>query len=151
MGRWPLLLCVQQFFLTFVLFCVIFSVSPSIELHSQTIYVSSAKPAFLPCKHSGIPAPSVYWTVTHSNVPTNITQKKPVSLRTRIGDETTVQVLEVFENGALNISEVDYPDSNGRYQCTAVNRLGIAKSDIRLTVVGGMGGFYFALSTCKTR
>jgi len=72
-------------------------------------------------------------------------------LETRIGDEKTEQVLKVFENGTLHISEVDYPDSQGHYQCTAVNRLGIAKGDISLTVVGGMAGFNFALYMCKTR
>ena len=51
----------------------------------------------------------------------------------------------ILENGTLYISEVDSPDSQGHYQCTAVNRLGSAKGDISLTVVGGMAGFHFAL------
>ena len=140
MGRWPLLYRFNSFSLLLLFLCVVFSVSPSIDPQSQEIYISSTKPAFLPCKPTGIPAPSVYWTVTHSE-PTNITQGTPVLLETRIGDETTEQVLKVFENGTLHISEVDYPDSRGHYQCTAVNRLGIAKGDIRLTVVGGMAGF----------
>lgn len=135
----------------FFYFCVISSVSPSIEPESQTIYALSTNPAFLPCSHSGFPAPSVYWTVTHSNVPTNITQGRSTSLTTRIGAEFTKQVLNVLKDGTLSISEVDYPDSQGHYQCTVVNRLGIAKGDINLTVVKGMAGFHFALYMCKTR
>ncbi|XP_020615291.1 angiopoietin-1 receptor-like isoform X2 [Orbicella faveolata] len=126
-------------------------VSPSIEPQSQTIYISSTKPALLPCDHSGFPAPSVYWTVTHSNKATNITERNPVLLETRIGDEKTEQVLKVFENGTLHISEVDYPDSQGHYQCTAVNRLGIAKGDISLTVVGAYESVEFKISFPWTR
>lgn len=132
-------------------FCVISSVSPSIELESQPIYVLSTNPAFLPCSHSGFPAPSVYWTVTHSNEPTNVTQGNSTNLTTRVGAEITLQVLKVSEDGTLSISEVDYPDSQGHYQCTVVNRLGIAKGDIELTVVAGMADFHFALYMCKTR
>ena len=147
--RWPFVSVGVLIFLFFN-FCVISSVSPSIELESQTIYVLSTNPAFLPCSHSGFPAPSVYWTVTHSNEPTNITQGTSVTLTTRVGAEITKQVLKVSENGTLYISEVDYPDSQGHYQCTVVNRLGIAKADIDLTVVAGMDGFHFALYMCKT-
>lgn len=119
-------------------------VSPSIKPQSQTKYITSNKPALLPCHFSGFPTPSVYWTVTHSNTQTNITQRDSVRLRTQIGGELTDQVLKVFENGTLHISEVDYPDSKGHYQCTAVNRLGIAEGNINLTVVGGMASFNFA-------
>lgn len=57
----------------------------------------------------------------------------------------------MFENGTMHISEVDYPDSNGQYQCTAVNRLGIAKGDVRLTVVGGTCMACFSLCTVHVR
>lgn len=146
-GRWALhvvwvrVCCLTQ---AFVFFCVISLVSPSIKPQSQTKYITSNRPALLPCNYSGFPTPSVYWTVTHSNTQINITQREPVTLKTRIGDELTTQVLTVFENGTLHISEVDYPDSQGHYECTAVNRLGIAEGNIDLTVVGGMASFNFA-------
>jgi len=143
-GRWALhVVWVGVCCLTFVFFCVISLVSPSIKPQSQTKYITSNTPALLPCNYSGFPTPSVYWTVTHSNIQTNITQRDSVSLRTHIGGELTDQVLKVFENGTLHISEVDYPDSQGHYQCTAVNRLGIAEGNIDLKVVGGMASFNF--------
>ena len=58
----------------------------------------------------------------------------------------------MFENGTLHIFEVDYPHSKKEYRCTAVNRLGVAKGDVRLTVVGGMPFFFvfnFALYMCE--
>jgi len=144
-GKWALhVVWVGVSCLTFVFFCVISLVSPSIKPQSQTKYITSKNPALLPCNYSGFPTPSVYWTVTHSNIQTNITQRDPVLLQTLIGGELTDQVLKVFENGTLHISEVDYPDSQGHYQCTAVNRLGIAEGNINLTVVGGMASFNFA-------
>ncbi|KAL9961359.1 hypothetical protein ACROYT_G030281 [Oculina patagonica] len=113
-------------------------VSPSIEPQSRKVFISSGKPALLPCEYKGFPTPSVYWTVTHSGVPTNVTQEKTESLHTidNLGN-VVVQLLKVFENGTLHISEVDRADSAGQYQCTAVNRLGVANRDVKLTVVGG--------------
>lgn len=142
--RWPSV-SVGVFFDPFFYFCVISSVSPSIEPKSQTIYISSPKPAFLPCNHSGFPLPSVYWTVTHFGVPKNITRGDPVSLISDVNGKLIVQKLEMFENGTLHIFEVDYPHSEKQYQCTAVNRLGVAKGNVRLTVVGGMFVCLFVL------
>ena len=79
----------------------------------------------------------MYWTVTHSNTPTNITQGNSVSVLSTV-DGRVLQTLEVFVNGTLHISNVDQTDSAVKYQCTAVNRLGVAKADVKLTVVGGM-------------
>lgn len=140
--RWRLV-TVVVFPLTFLLFCVISSVSPSIEPKSQEIFISSTKPALLPCNHSGFPSPSVYWTVTHFGVPKNITKGDPVSLTSNVGGKFVVQELEVFENGTLHIFKVDYPHSKKEYRCTAVNRLGVAKGDVRLTVVGGTPVCFF--------
>lgn len=87
--------------------------------------------------------------MTH-NIPTNVTQEKQESLYHIVDDgEVVVQLLSVFENGSLHISKVDDTDSTGQYQCTAVNRLGVAKGDVQLTVVGGMAVFYFAFYCFK--
>ena len=130
-----------MFPLTLLFFSVISSVAPSIEPKSQTIFASSSEPALLPCNHSGFPSPFVYWTVTHFGVPKNITKGDPASLTSKVGGKFIVQELEVFENGTLHIFEVDYPHSEKKYRCTAVNRLGVAKSDVGLTVVGGIPVF----------
>jgi len=126
-------------------------VSPSIEPKSQEIFISSTKPALLPCNHSGFPSPSVYWTVTHFGVPKNITKGDPVSLISNVGGKFVVQELEVFENGTLHIFEVDYPHSKKEYRCTAVNRLGVAKGDVRLTVVGAYETVGFKIEFSWTR
>lgn len=118
-------------------FDFIFVVSPSIEPQSRTIYILSGKAAVFPCNYTGFPTSSVYWTVTHSNTPTNITQGNSVSVLSTV-DGRVLQTLEVFVNGTLHISNVDQTDSAVKYQCTAVNRLGVAKADVKLTVVGGM-------------
>lgn len=115
---------------------VFIAVPPSISPQSQTLFVSSGNPALLPCNYSGYPTPSVYWTVTHSGTPTNVTKGETVHLLT-IADGTT-QSLTAYENGTLYISAVDHMDSKVQYQCTAMNRLGTAKGDVHLTVVGGM-------------
>lgn len=112
-------------------------VSPSIEPKSKTIYISSTKPAFLPCNHSGFPLPSVYWTVTQFGERENITRGDlVVSLTSDVDGKLFKQKLEMFENGTLHIFEVDYWHSSNKYQCIAVNRLGVAKGDVHLTVVG---------------
>ena len=83
--------------------------------------------------------------MTH-DIPTNVTQEKQERLDTVVdGYKHVVQLLSVFENGSLHISKVDHTDSTGQYQCTAANRLGVAKGDVQLTVVGGMAVMYVAI------
>lgn len=125
------------------LYCVFVAAPPSIQQQSHTIYVRARKSALFPCDFTGFPIPSVYWTVIHPTSSINVTQGSPKSLYLFVGEENYKQDLTVYQNGALNISEVRDGDSAGQYQCTAVNLLGVAKSSVKLQVVGGRNALQF--------
>jgi len=117
------------------------SARPSIQNQPSTIYVRAGGAALFPCHFTGIPTPSVYWTVIHSDLSINVTQGNPKSFGVGVGEENFLQHLTVYQNGSLAISRVVTSDSTGQYHCTAVNRLGVAKGAVELKVVGGRIGF----------
>jgi len=118
------------------------SASPLILNQPSTIYVRAGGAALFPCNFTGLPPPSVYWTVTHRDRSTNVTQGNPKSVFVNVGEpDQFSQQLMVYQNGSLTISPVDTSDSAGQYQCTAVNRLGVAKGAVELKVIGGRIGF----------
>lgn len=112
-------------------------VPPSIE-HQPRIYVIARQDARFPCDYRGFPTPSVYWTVTHLSIPNNVTEGGRKLYFDDIVDGIRVQrELKVTRDGSLVIPQVLYSDSMVQYQCTAINRLGVAKVDVYLTVVKG--------------
>lgn len=115
-------------------------VPPLIQHQPQTIYVRTHQPALLPCQYSGIPKPSVYWTVTLSpDSVITVTQGDPEILFS-IED---IRTLTVYDNGSLVISRVLPSNSGGQYECTAANRLGTAYGNVSITVVGDYGTVSF--------
>ena len=121
----------------FVTFYASVAASPLVQPQTHTVYFMARKAALLPCYFSGFPRPSVYWTVTHSSKSINVTNGTPKILRGFVVDQVFEQQLTVYQNGTLHISEVLAADSSGQFQCTAVNRLGLAKGAVILTLVGG--------------
>ena len=114
---------------------------PSITPQSQTVFTKSGQSVLLACSYSGIPTPSIYWTVTDRGTESNVTLEKPLTLAGTIDLESgivTVQTLTVLENGSLNISNVDDQGSKRKYKCVVINRLGVATGNVQLTLVGGM-------------
>ena len=105
---------------------------------TKTIYVMDRKAAFLSCSISAVPAPTVYWTVTHPTLTVNVTVASPNGLFGKLTDGTFFQQnLTVYDNGTLHISEVNAADSSGRFQCIAINHLGSAYGSVSLVVVRG--------------
>ena len=113
-----------------------------LQVHPQThtIYVMARKAALLPCNFLGFPRPSVYWTVTHLSTSVNVTNGAPRFLNVVTDVRTFQQKLTVYQNGTLHISEVHPTDSSGQFQCTAFNRLGLAKGAVILTLFRGRSG-----------
>ena len=111
---------------------------PFIMPQTKTIYVMARKAAFLSCNISGVPAPTVYWTVTHPTLPVNVTVVSPKILFGKLADGTSFQQqLTVYDNGTLHISEVNAADNSGRFQCIAMNDFGSAYGNVSLVVLAG--------------
>lgn len=108
--------------------------SPLVHPQTHTIYVMARKAALVPCNFLGFPRPSVYWTVTHLSTSVNVTNGAPRFLNVVTDVRTFQQKLTVYQNGTLHISEVHPTDSSGQFQCTAFNRLGLAKGAVILTL-----------------
>ncbi|XP_068706025.1 uncharacterized protein [Montipora foliosa] len=108
-------------------------VPPSIQKLPQTIYVEPQQKAVIPCIYSGFPTPTVYWTVPKDEK-INVT---PASSQTVViwdGDRAFTYSLTVNPNGSLIISQVHGSLSGQTYQCTAINRLGMAVGYVTLIV-----------------
>ena len=105
---------------------------------TKTIYVMARKAAFLSCNISGVPAPTVYWTVTHPTLTVNVTVASSITLYGKLADGTSFQQrLTVYDNGTLHISDVYAADSLGRFQCIAMNDIGSAYGNVSLVMVRG--------------
>ena len=132
------LVVVLFYILTCTEFSCFYAAPPSIMPQTKTIYVMARKAAILPCNISGFPAPTFYWTVTHPTLTVNVTVASPSGLFGKLTDGTFFeQNLTVYDNGTLHISEVNVADSSGRFQCTAINHLGLAYGSVSLVLVGG--------------
>ena len=126
----------------------LFVVPPSIE-HQPRIYVIARQDAWFPCDYRGFPTPSVYWTVTHLSIPENVTEGgEKVYFNDVVGGILVQRELKVTSNGSLVISQVIHSDSTVQYQCTAFNRLGVAKVDVYLTVLSGGCSLTVSPSLC---
>lgn len=102
-------------------------VPPSIQKLPQTIYVEPQQKAVFPCIYSGFPTPAVYWTVPEKINVTLLSSQTFV-----IWD--FIYSLTVNPNGSLIISQVHGSLSGQTYQCTAINRLGMAVVYVTLIV-----------------
>ena len=115
----------------------LFVVPPSIEHQPSTIYVIAGQTARFPCDYRGFPRPSVYWTVTLDTTAANVTERKKGVITEVVDGKLFIREMTVTPNGSLVVPQVLTSDSEMQYQCTAINRLGAAKSDVKLTVVRG--------------
>ncbi|XP_068737530.1 angiopoietin-1 receptor-like isoform X2 [Montipora capricornis] len=117
-------------------------VPPSIQNLPQSIYVEPRQEAVCPCKYSGFPTPTVYWTVPkHEKI--NITLASSQAFVIVDGDEFFDYSLTVNPNGSLIISQVHGSLSGQTYQCTAINRLGMAVGYVKLIVTKGFARVNF--------
>ena len=113
-----------------------FSVAPSIQNLPQSLYVEPLQEAVFPCIYSGFPTPAVYWTVPKPEK-INATLASSQSYVIFDDDRFFTYSLTVNRNGSLIISPVHGSLSGQTYQCTAINRLGIAVVSVTLIVTNG--------------
>lgn len=101
-------------------FEVLVLVPPSIEGPSfRTMEAVSNQTIYIQCDISGIPIPEVDWYQDGEKIFS--------------GHKSA----EILNNGTtLQISEIDSTRHEGRYTCSARNKVGIAEADIFLQIIG---------------
>ncbi|XP_068735074.1 uncharacterized protein [Montipora capricornis] len=117
-------------------------VPPSIQKLPQAIYVEPQQKAVFPCIYSGFPTPTVYWTVPKDEK-INVTPASSQAVVIWDVDRDFIYSLTVNPNGSLIIPQVHGSLSGQTYQCTAINRLGMAVIYVTLIVANGFAKVNF--------